>query len=188
MEDFNKLVKTSSIEKFTPKKKKELQDLQKKIDKLHLEKRQNKQLFLENKGKFLRDLKEQRTELKAQKEQKILISVDGSNFAVSEKYLKGLKDPQKYIQGLYGRKLRNYQQKAYKEKDYKTALSLEKKLKGIKQKTGLSTGKLRVTKKEVNKIEKAFKEAGAKVPKEPEKKYLPIVTKGKTGKISVMNI
>jgi len=185
----NKLIKTASI-KFTAQDEKKLKSLQNQINELHKEKRSNKKLFEETKGKFLQDLKNQRSNLKAQKENKIIVNIDNNKYNVKLSYLKSLKDPEKYLQGLNARKLRQYQQKAYKEKNYKAVQSLEKKLKSLNQKSGVSKYKLQKSKKEVNKIEEAFKKQGIKIPPKDKfiKKYAPIVTKSKEGAINITNI
>jgi len=188
MKEVNKLLKVTSI-KFTKTDDKKLKDIQQNIDKLHKEKRSNKKLFEETKGKFLRDLKEQRNELKNNKNGKISVTIDNNKYNVNLDYLKSLKDPEKYLQGLNARKLRQFQQKAYKEKNYKAVTSIEKKLKSLNQKSGVTKYKLTKSKKEVNNIEKAFKKQGIQIPQEKfVKKYTPIITQNKKGSITITNI
>jgi len=189
MSEVNNLVKSIKLDKFTQKDSKELKNLQLKIDKLHKQKRsQDNKLFQEQQGQNLKNLKKERESLKAKKQEKIEINISNEKFNVSKKYLDSLKNPEKYLKGLYGRKLRNYQKKAYIQKDYQAIVSLDKKLKGINQKTGLSKFKLSKSKKEVNTIEKAFEIQGIKIPrtkKESIKKYAPIVTKTKTNQLTI---
>jgi len=188
MSEVNNLVKSIKLDKFTQKDSKELKTIQSKIDKLHQQKRsQDKKIFEEQQGQNLRNLKRERESLKARKQGKVEINISNEKFKVSKNYLDSLKDPEKYLKGLYGRKLRNYQKKAYKEKDYQAIVSLDKKLKGINQKTGLSKYKLSKSKKEVNTIERAFQMQGIKIPPGDKfiKKYAPIVTKTKTNQLSI---
>jgi hypothetical protein len=188
MSEVNNLVKSIKLDKFTQKDSKELKTIQSKIDKLHKQKRiQDKKIFEEQQGQNLRNLKKERESLKSRKQGKVEINISNEKFNVSKKYLDSLKDPEKYLKGLYGRKLRNYQKKAYKEKDYQAIVSLDKKLKGINQKTGLSKYKLSKSKKEVNTIEKAFEIQGIKIPRKKEKKkdYTPIATKTKSNQLTI---
>jgi len=189
MSDVNNLVKSIKLNQFTQKDSKELKTIQFKIDNLHKQKRsQEKKIFEEQQGQNLRNLKRERESLKSRKQGKVEINISNEKFNVSKNYLDSLKDPEKYLKGLYGRKLRNYQKKAYKEKDYQAIVSLDKKLTGINQKTGLSQYKLSKSKKEVNTIERAFEIQGIKIPKTKNKsvkKYTPIVTKTKNNQLTI---
>lgn len=99
---------------------------------------------------------------------KQLVIVSGKNFYIKKEYLKGLKDPVKYIEGLYVRGLRNAQKNAYKNKDYNGVVNLAKKLNKLKKENGVSDYKLKKSKNIISSnIEKLF---GIKLDKKSKQK------------------
>jgi len=129
-----------------------------------IKKTTNKEVFKSTYSDQERFFKTRIKDLKAGAEGRIIIDVGGEKIRVKKSYLNTLKNPENYIKGLYGRKVRNYQKKAYKAKNYKAVTSLSKKLKGLKQKQGVSqwkqTRSLNIEKKS---IVDAFKFYGQKV-------------------------
>ena len=199
MDDLKKEIKTSlSSSNFNKAKAKELKSVTKKVSELDSERRNKKApekiLFDQTQKHHLKSLREKRNTLQAQKSGKTVLNINGEVFKVKESYLKSLNDPQKYIKGLYGRKIRNYQKKAYKTGNFKAVGSLSRKLKGLDQKQGVSYYKRRKSEKQQTKaINRAFKEIGVeiddvvtgegKLPPSPPKL---LVSTGKAGVLNVL--
>ncbi len=95
---------------------------------------------------------------------KQLITVSGRNFFVKKSYLKKLKDPVKYMEGIYARSLRSEQKKAYKEKDYNSVVNIAKKLNRLKKDQGLT--KYKITKSRNSVADNIEKKTGIKLDKE----------------------
>jgi len=185
--------------------KKDLDIVNSQINDLSIERKNtNKQLFKETgRSTQLKELVNKREDLKAGKQGKIIIDINGEKFKIKESYLKNLKDPSKYVFGLYARKIRSYQKAAYKNKNFSAASSLEKKLNKLNQKQGLSKWKLtRSVNLENENIIKAFKSMGkvfdpkkindrksGKSEQQEDENYKPIITiDEQTGIINILLI
>lgn len=158
--DVNKIITSQKINF----QQKDLDKVQLELNKLKEEKKNtNPLLFDKNRQYQLNYLKERAADLKAQKQGRLVIDYNGQKYRVKESYLKGLKDPEKYLKGLYGRTTRQQQKKAYENKNYAAVSSLGKKLRALEQPQGVSKWKRTRSKNlEFKSAKQAFKKMGRK--------------------------
>ncbi len=113
---------------------------------------------------------------------RLSVDISGKNFQIKKSYLGKLKDPTKYIEGLYARSLRHEQKKAYKKGNSNAVVNYENKLRGIGKKSGVSYYKVKKSRDVVVKnIEKVFGKLSKEAKKRLTKvlrteKYTPITT------------
>lgn len=126
-----------SLNKKTNKKelKEETKRIKQRIKEIEEEKkRQTKEIFDISNKRELFNLKEEIKSKENELNEKITIRFPNKTLTVKESYLKKLKEPEKYIRGLYGRELRREQLKAEKEGNYRSVYGLSKALNRIGQK------------------------------------------------------
>jgi len=118
---------------------------QRKSELLREKKKTNKQLFKITSGRELSAVSSRIENLKARDDNKLTFDFPNKKLSISKDYLKSLKDPEKYVMGLYGRELRREQKKAHESGNFNQSYGLKKKLDLLKQKQGLTRTELKET-------------------------------------------
>lgn len=158
---------------------KKIKELSKRVDNIKKDIVKSDDKFKRQKQIDLKFAKNSLSQAKKVKQGKTIIKMDSETFAVKSSYLKSLKDPEKYLRGLYGRKLRNYQKKELEYikqgKDTGSLRGLTGKLQSIDQKSIISSDELnQLENDEYQGLNDLF---GIDFKEEPESpKYAPIVT------------
>jgi len=118
---------------------------QRKSELLREKKKTNKQLFQITSGRELSAVSSRIENLKGRDDNKLTFDFPNKKLSISKDYLKSLKEPEKYVMGLYGRELRREQKKAHESGNFNQSYGLKKKLDLLKQKQGLTQTELKET-------------------------------------------